>query len=65
MSDRPFIGVIGEGSARAAPDQCIIHLALNSFEATSVQALDRCNEAATRVFAAVEQAGIPAPMCRP
>jgi uncharacterized protein len=59
VSDRPFIVVIGRGSASGTPDQCIIHLALNSFGASPVQALDLCNGAATRVFAAAEQAGIP------
>jgi uncharacterized protein len=59
VSDRPFIVVIGQGSASGTPDQCIIHLALNSFGASPAQALDLCNGAATRVFAAAEQAGIP------
>jgi uncharacterized protein len=59
VSDRPFIVVVGEGSVRAAPDQCIINVALNSSGDSPAQALDRCNEAATRVFAAAEQAGVP------
>jgi uncharacterized protein YggE len=59
VSDRPFIVVIGQGSARATPDQCSIHLSLNSLADSAVQALDLCNEAATRVIAAAAQAGIP------
>ncbi len=59
MSDRPFIVVVGQGSAGATPDQCIINIALNASGDSPAQALDRCNEAATRVLAAVEQAGIP------
>ena len=59
MSDRPFVVVIGEGSVRVTPDQCIINLALNSSGDSPAQALDRCNEAATRVVAAAEQAGVP------
>lgn len=58
MPDQPCIVVIGNGTSRGVPDQCVLQIALTAIADTAALALDQCAEAADHAVSALVQEGI-------
>jgi uncharacterized protein YggE len=53
VPDQPFLAVVGTGVATGIPDQCKLHIALNSMKETAAAALSTCADVAITAIAAV------------
>jgi|SRR5664280_1217168 len=58
VSKKPYVVVVGTGTATGVPDQCVLHVGLNAIANTPAEALDLCAEAADRVISSLGQAGV-------
>jgi uncharacterized protein YggE len=59
------VTVVGQGTARAAPDTAILQLGVETYGATPVEALEACWRALDAVLAALRRERSSQPACRP